>query len=137
MKNSRILIILRGIPGSGKSTLADWLEYNLIQETLTVAADDFMVDDAGNYSFDVAKLKECHTKCKEKVEAGMKEDYEVIIVHNTSTTEKELSDYLDMAVKHDYSIVSLIVENRHGNHNVHNVPDEKLEQMKKRFSVHL
>jgi hypothetical protein len=30
-----------------------------------------------------------------------------------------------------------VVENRHGGTNVHNVPEDKIEQMKNRFSIKL
>ena len=60
-----------------------------------------------------------------------------IVVSNTSTTEKELQPYLDLATKYDYKVVSLIVENRHGNSSVHNVPDETIDKMRNRFNIKL
>jgi len=42
-----------------------------------------------------------------------------------------------MANRYGYRIHTLIVENRHGSKNVHNVPDDKLEQMKDRFEISL
>ena len=60
-----------------------------------------------------------------------------IVVSNTSTTEKEMQPYLDLAREFGYTVVSLIVENRHGNSNVHNVPQETLKKMQDRFEVKL
>jgi hypothetical protein len=60
-----------------------------------------------------------------------------IVVSNTATTERELEPYLKLAKSYGYIVVSLIVENRHGNKSVHGVPDETLEKMRKRFSVKL
>jgi len=60
-----------------------------------------------------------------------------IVVSNTSTTEKEMEPYLKLAEKYDYKVVSLIVENRHGNKSVHNVPDETMEKMRNRFEIKL
>jgi len=54
-----------------------------------------------------------------------------------NTTEKELNIYIKMAAEYDYRVVSLIVENRHGNENVHEVPEAALEAMKNRFVVQL
>ena len=34
-------------------------------------------------------------------------------------------------------VFSIIVENRHGGENVHNVPQETLEKMKNRFEIKL
>ena len=44
-----------------------------------------------------------------------------------------MKPYFDLAEKHDYEVVSLIVENRHGNSNIHGVPEEKLKHMKNRY----
>ena len=48
-----------------------------------------------------------------------------------------MKDYFDLASTYGYRVVSLIVENRHGSKNVHNVPEETLEKMRNRFEVKL
>ena len=63
--------------------------------------------------------------------------YRKIVVSNTSTTERELQPYLDLANEFGYTVVSLVVENRHGNTNVHDVPQETLQKMKDRFQIKL
>jgi predicted kinase len=134
-----ILIILRGLPGSGKSSFANFIW----QSGVIFEADQYFYDNEGNYNFDATKLGAAHKDCQSRVEQAMKDHeenpqyYPEIVVSNTSTTEKELQPYIDLANKHDYKVVSLIVENRHGNKSVHNVPDEKLEQMKNRFQIKL
>ena len=45
--------------------------------------------------------------------------------------------YFDLAEQHGFTVFSLIVENRHGGVNSHNVPEETLEKMKQRFEVKL
>lgn len=132
-----VLIILRGLPGSGKTSFAKYMFSNNVFE-----ADQYFTDSDGNYNFDATKLHAAHTDCQNRVEDLMKISETTqygseIVVSNTATTEKELKPYYDLAEKYDYKVVSLIVENRHGSKNVHNVPDEKLEQMKNRFSVKL
>jgi len=42
---------------------------------------------------------------------------------------------LEMAKRYDYRIHTVIVENRHGGVNIHNVPEDKLQQMKDRFNI--
>jgi hypothetical protein len=42
-----------------------------------------------------------------------------------------------LAERFGYRVYSVIVENRHGGVNEHGVPEEKLEQMKTRFEIHL
>lgn len=139
------LIIVRGIPGSGKTTFAEFL-FNFIDieiDAAILAADDYFYDDDGVYNFDANKLHQAHVHCQQSVEnsmildGGKEAPLSLIIVHNTSTTPKEMKPYLDLAKKYDYEVTSLIVENRHGNTNVHGVPQEVLDKMKNRFEVKL
>lgn len=135
----KVLILLRGLPGSGKTSFANliWSSYVICE------ADQFFYDEDGNYNFDATKLGLAHKSCQVRVESMMQmnennsEYFPEIVVSNTSTTEKELQPYLDLALRYGYIVVSLIVENRHGGQNVHGVPDEKLEQMRNRFNIKL
>ena len=45
--------------------------------------------------------------------------------------------YVDLAKEFGYTIVSLIVENRHGGVNEHGVPEERVQEMRDRFEVKL
>ena len=56
-----------------------------------------------------------------------------IIVSNTSTTQKELAPYQDLAEEYEYQVVSLVVENRHGNNSIHNVPQNIRDAQEKRL----
>jgi predicted kinase len=130
----KVLILLRGLPGSGKSTFANmmWGEYNICE------ADQYFYID-GEYKFDASKLKEAHQWCQDKVRKLMNQSdfYSEIVVANTSTTEKEMQPYLDLAKEFEYHVVSLVVENRHGNSSVHGVPQETLKKMQDRFEIKL
>ena len=129
------IVMLRGVPGAGKTTLAEALATN---HTLLVAADDYMLDEDGNYLFNPNRLKLCHYKCKMAVEDGINHGrYSKIIVHNTSTQEWEMKPYFDLAEKYDINIYSVIVESRHGSHNIHDVPFHSIVAMKDRFEVEL
>lgn len=136
---NKVLVLVRGIPGSGKSTFANliWNDYAICE------ADKFFYDKEGNYNFDPSKLKQAHEWCQNEVETKMKDNqnnpqyYPEIIVSNTFTQEWEMQAYFDLAKKYDYKIFSIIVENRHGNTNVHNVPDDTLKKMRDRFNISL
>jgi predicted kinase len=123
------LILLRGLPGSGKSTLAKRICNQHVE------ADMFFMQD-GEYKFDASKLKQAHAWCQEKTETWMKMGYH-ICVSNTFTQEWEMDAYYKLAEQYSYRVHSLIVENRHLGINEHNVPADKLEQMKNRFEIKL
>ena len=48
-----------------------------------------------------------------------------------------MNPYYNLATKYGYKIFSIIVENRHGGINIHNVPDEIIDKMKNRFEISL
>ena len=122
----KTLYLLRGVSGCGKSTLAETLCE--LPNTVAVAADDYHYNNEGIYDFKVENLANAHSWCKGMVDSFMRRGRNVVI-HNTNTSEKEIKPYLDLAEKHDYKVVSLVVENRHGNSDIHNVPEEvKLKQ---------
>ena len=129
----KTLFVVRGLPGSGKSTLAK----KLCTPDHIWEADKYFYDNLGNYNFDVDKLGTAHKWCQLGVEYSMQNEVEYVCVSNTSTTEKELDPYLTLADKYGYRIVSVVVENRHGNTSTHNVPDETLQKMKSRFNIKL
>jgi predicted kinase len=132
------LILLRGVPGSGKTTLGNIILFNTqsnIQDVLS--ADNFFVNEKGEYIFDVTKLKEAHNDCQVKCAERMRNQFSKIVVANTFTQEWEMEPYFTMAERYNYRIHSVIVENRHGNKNVHNVPDEKISAMTNRFEIKL
>ena len=93
--------------------------------------------DGDEYKFDPSKLKDAHTWCQNAVRVWAKNSVEKIVVSNTFTQEWEMDYYFELAKEHGYRVYSLIVENRHGNKDVHNVPEEKLLQMKNRFEIKL
>jgi predicted kinase len=132
------LILLRGVPGSGKSTLA-----NIILQTPSndkadvLSADDFFLNEDGEYIFDAANLKEAHNDCQVKCSDRMRSGVARIVVANTFTQKWEMEKYFEMAERYNYRIHSIIVENRHGAENIHGVPEDKVQQMKDRFEIKL
>lgn len=130
------LYLIRGVPGSGKSSFAnELLNYNLVD--YVQEADSYFVDSStSEYKFDPCLLGVAHLECKKGVMSALELGLSVA-VSNTSTTEREVQVYKEIAEKYNARFVSLIVENRHEGKNVHNVPEEKIKQMKDRFSIKL
>jgi len=127
----KIQYIVRGCPNAGKSTFAKTLG------GIHIEADQYFVDADGNYNFDGSKIKNAHAWCLDKVKTNMAVGRDKIVVSNTFTQEWEFQPYLELAKEYGYKTFTIIVENRHGNTNEHNVPEDKIEQMKNRFSIKL
>jgi predicted kinase len=127
----KVLIILRGLPNAGKSSFAELLNTKAI-----CCADDYFVTN-GEYKWSYWKLGAAHRWCERKCEKYMKINAEVIVVANTSVLIKDFKYYIDLAKTYNYKVFSIIVENRHGNINSHNVANDTIEKMKKKFEIQL
>jgi predicted kinase len=124
------LFLLRGLPGAGKSTLAKSLNEVYFE------ADQYFIE-FHEYKFDPTKLKYAHSWCQLRTEHAMEDESPRIVVSNTFTQEWEMEKYYKLAEKYGYRVYSLIIENRHDGINEHNVPSDKIEQMRNRFEVKL
>ena len=124
------LFLLRGLPGAGKTTLARSIGGSYVET-------DHYFQYEGKYEFDASKLKEAHAWCQNVVKTRMENKIAKIAVSNTFTQAWEMQPYFDLAEKYGYRVHSLIVENRHDGINEHEVPVEKLIEMKNRFQIKL
>jgi predicted kinase len=123
------LYIIRGVPGSGKTTLADkFLRHGMIDAHFE--ADMFMVNENGDYYFNPKMLEFCHEQCKRLTEASLTIGRNVA-VSNTFTRKWEFQPYLDMAQKFGAQCTIVVCAGEF--ENIHNVPDDKVAQMRARF----
>ena len=130
---NRDLILRRGVFGSGKTTFGE------LFGAAVLSADEYFMNN-GKYEFNATKLPQAHKWCQDAVKLRMEASPETrskIVVANTFTTEWEMKPYFDMAKKNNYRIFTIIVENRHGGTNVHDVPTATLEKQKARFDIKL
>lgn len=124
-----VITLVRGTSGSGKSSFVS----SMIDDRAThIEADMYFMKDE-EYNFDASKLKQAHEWCQSATEKEMLLGTR-IVVSNTFTTEWEMKPYLDLAEKHGYTVFTVIVENRHGNKDVHNVPQETRQKQAERLS---
>jgi predicted kinase len=127
----KILILCRGVSGAGKSTFSKTLGGEHYE------ADMFFIDGNGEYKFDGSKIKWAHEWCQDMVYMDMIKEIPKIVVSNTFTQEWEMDPYFEMAKEYGYKILTIVVENRHGGVNEHNVPEEVLTKMRDRFEIKL
>lgn len=158
------LVILRGLPGSGKSTVGQRLaspdEANTFSHgRACFAADDWMVDRDGLYSFHPEKLKHCHEQCQSQVYESLDneivgaqhlynlfekgKDY-VVVVANTFTEQWEIDPYLEiieqLQAEHNVRVrlTVMTVDNGLSDEelavrNTHGVPVAAIKRMRDRF----
>lgn len=121
------LYMIVGISGSGKSTFAKSLSNN--QNIKYFQADQYFEKD-GEYLFDRTQLGNAHKWCQTSVESELKKGNSVI-VSNTGLTLWQRQIYYKIAEKFGAKIKMRIMT---GNFkNTHNVPEEVIENMKKKF----
>jgi uridine kinase len=148
MNLNRVVILIRGVSGSSKSTFASYIKslYNWAldgkstdsdQDCYVCCADDYMMED-GKYLFKPEKLGFAHKSCQDKFVKALENNIELIIVANTSSSNKELSFYVDKSREFSYSLFSIVMEKRFdGGDNGHNVPVASLEKQEKNIKESL
>jgi len=126
--NMTKFIIIRGIPGSGKSTVAKMLASAM--PALHYEADMWFYKRTGEYDFHIDQLHTAHKWCFDSVENALHSRMNVI-VSNTFTTIKELKPYVELGAKHGIKPQIITCQSSFGS--IHDVPDEVIAQMQKRF----
>jgi predicted kinase len=122
----KTLYLICGPSGSGKTTFA-----NKIKKEKNIAnhfeADQWMVDQDGNYLFNPKRLRYCHAECQKSTEYSMRR-WQDVIVSNTTLTKKEAKPYIDLSKKYGYNVE---IHHMTGEYqNQHGVPNWKIEEMK-------
>jgi len=131
------VIIMRGIPGSGKSTFIK----NNYPEAAICSADNYFIDEGGNYNFDKDKIGEAHKECmatfltyvmnaeffdKDRVLKGP------LIVDNTNISLHEVTPYLRVAEVFGCEVEVVRIEcdvEVAYNRNKHDVPKRTINRM--------
>ena len=130
------LIIVRGAMGSGKSTFANKLTSKLIRfgykptDICHFEADQFFMDEYGNYNFVPTKLWLAHKQCFEKTKKCLLRD-KIVIVSNTFATKKEMKPYMDFAEENDIPVEVYRCTGEY--QNVHGVPDDVVVAKRKQM----
>lgn len=127
-KDQKVLVLVRGIPGTGKSTIAKELAQKFTMKHFE--ADMYFVDANGMYDFNYEEIQSAHSWCKWTTDwsLGLGKN---VVVSNTFVKWFEIQPYQTLAKKYGYELI--IVEATGDYLNVHGVPPETLERMKKNF----
>ena len=127
MKNK--LTIIRGVPGSGKSTKARAIIAESAIPVDHFEADMYHMKD-GVYNWKLENMKKAHSWCQNQTRNSLKSGKSVI-VSNTFVKLWEMDVYLDMAKELGVEVDIITMKTQF--QNVHNVPDDKVAEMRSRF----
>ncbi len=128
---SKNLYLFRGVSGCGKSTVAESIAY------CAFSADDYFVNKDGEYNWNPRELPQAHQKCLSDACEAMEHGIPRVAVANTFIKATDMQPYIDCAEKHDYMVHTLVVENRHGGTNQHDVPETTLQRMESNLQIKL
>ena len=128
---TQTVIIIRGASGCGKSSFAAFLQ-SLKEDAVICCADDYFVGEDNVYRFQKEGLREAHFCCRNKFIEAVRSQAELIVIANTNSTEKEFRFYHEGAQEFGYQVFFLVLENRHGEVNVHGCPPEAVAMQAKR-----
>jgi predicted kinase len=118
------LHLIRGISGSGKTTYAESLQVKVVE------ADQFFINQHGQYSYDRKQIKLSHQWCHLETRRLLMAGYDVAVA-NTFVKKWEMEFYFDLAKELNISVQIKICEGRY--QNKHGVPAESIKRMIDKF----
>lgn len=137
---SKILIIMRGLPGSGKSSLAQ----KLGKGGSVFSTDDLFMSPEGKYQFDQSKLKINHELNLNRTKKAMENGISPVVVDNTNVSSDDIRPYVELAHKLGYKIEFREPEtpwrydaSELAKRNAHHVPQDRIEGMLKNWEPNL
>ncbi len=131
----KMLYLVRGLPGSGKSTLAATLATAL--RAPHYEHDAYLYTPEGEYLWTEGRMAYAYRACKRDTEQKLSLDFPAVVVSNVFPTKRSMKNYVKLAEQYGYGVTYIVVENRRGGQNVHNVPDDVLINMRNAFQVEL
>ena len=126
------LVLLRGLPGSGKTWTA---QHRYVPKGYVhCEADHFFEHPSPHggvkYRYDPRMIPIAHAQCQQRVREALRGGNSVVVA-NTFVRKYEIQPYLNIA--RQYSVAVRIITMHGRFQSIHNVPAEKIEQMRKNF----
>lgn len=131
VNNNRVLIF-RGLPGAGKSTYLS----KHFPNAVVCSADQYFIDQSGNYNFNPKLLNEAHRSCFRKFLTACNVGNKLIAVDNTNTQLFEFYGYVQVALAYAFDLEIIRLETPidiAAKRNVHGVSLNNVKLMKERF----
>jgi orotate phosphoribosyltransferase-like protein len=98
--------------------------------------DAYLYTPEGEYLWTESRMAYAYRACLRDTKAKMGVA-ESIVVSNVFPTKRSMKNYVKLAEEYGYGVTYIVVENRRGGQNIHNVPDEVLVNMRNAFQVEL
>ena len=144
MYKRKVMMVMSGISGAGKTTYANRLMERLNRmfgwRVAKCSADDYFINDGGDYIFDRTKLGSAHGYCKYEAAKLCRAGNDLVIIDNTNLTNKEISPYRQIAKEYGYDVVVRCIGSsdeesieNYIKRNAHGVPEEAIRRMAKRW----
>ncbi|MGR5409104.1 ATP-binding protein [Vibrio sp. PNB22_3_1] len=124
------LILIRGLPGSGKTTLARQLSLRLNAKHFE--ADMYFENEQGEYLFDGTKLREAHEWCFQQTKKWLNK-HKTVVVSNTFVRHWEMRPYIEFCEQKGVVVEIRVCRGEFAS--VHNVPEETIENMRRRWQA--
>ena len=80
IKKFKVMFIMRGLPGSGKSVIARQIKQVYGDLAVICSADDFRVNDQGEYVWRSEEYETTHMKCREKARQSCEHGIPVVVI---------------------------------------------------------
>ena len=135
-RDSKTLILMRGLPGSGKTYKAQ----QLCGDHGTVLSTDDYFKRHGTYKFEYHLLQRAHFWNQSRAQQAVDGGTSPIIIDNTNMQLWEMKPYIKMASKNNYAIQVEEPDtywawdtNRLASINTRGITKDKLEKMKDRY----
>jgi predicted kinase len=129
------VIVMVGVSGTGKSTHASKLTQENWGNVRVLSTDNYYMRD-GQYVYDPSKISEAHAWCFREFLGALSDQVGLVIIDNTSLTQREISPYALGAAAFGYELEIVILRSRNpriGSRNTHGVPVAEQQNQLKRL----
>lgn len=137
IENRGVALVLKSVSGNGKTTFANYLALINPLVTEIVEADDYFIDNHGDYKFNPAELGKAHEYSRDKFVKALQNGIELVICSNTNTTQKEAQFYINKAKEYNYTTYVLVLEKHHQGCSSHSVPEVSLAKQEQNIKSSL